>query len=281
MQQQIVNVDQAAAWDGDEGEGWARDWEHYDRSISAYREPMLAAASIADGERVLDFGCGNGQSSRDAAQATPTGWVVGADLSAAMLDQARRQAEAEGLSNVEYVQADAQVHPFDTEGFDIAMSRFGSMFFADKEAALANIAAALRPGGRLLLVVWQTLPKNEHFATMFSTLSAGRDLPTPPPGAPSPFSLADPDLTRSWLTEAEFTDVGIESVEGKFDFGPNAEDAFEFACRTSAARGLLSDLEGDTRASALDALRDALRAHETPDGVLFDSASWIITARRP
>lgn len=78
----IANVGQAATWDGDEGTGWAAHWERYDTSIRAYREPMLAAAAITDGERVLDFGCGNGQSSRDAARATPSGSVLGADLSA-------------------------------------------------------------------------------------------------------------------------------------------------------------------------------------------------------
>jgi SAM-dependent methyltransferase len=278
---QTVNVDQAAAWDGDEGAGWAADWERYDRSIGAYRDPMLAAASITDGEQVLDVGCGNGQSSRDAARATPTGAVLGADLSAAMLDQARRQAEAEGLRNVDYIQADAQVHPFDPGAFDIAISRFGSMFFADKAAAFANIGQALRRGGRLLLVVWQTMAKNEQFATMFSTLSAGRDLPTPPPGAPSPFALADPGLCRACLTDAGFTDINLDPVEATFDLGTDADDAFRFACRTSAAQGLLSGLDDKTKPLALEALRDALRAHQTPEGVLFNSATWFITAHRP
>jgi SAM-dependent methyltransferase len=281
MQHQIVNVDQATAWNGDEGESWARDWERYDRSISAYREPMLAAASIADGERVLDFGCGNGQSSRDAARATPTGSVLGADLSAAMLEQARRQAEIEGLRNVDFVQADAQIHPFESNEYDLAISRFGSMFFADKPAAFANIGRALRPGGRMLLVVWQEISKNEQFATMFGTLSAGRDLPTPPPGAPSPFGLADPALGRAFLNEAGFTDVEFEPVEGQFDLGSKADDAFEFAIGTAVAQNLLADLGSDERATALDALHRALCNHETPDGVLFDSAVWFITARRP
>lgn len=279
--QQIVNVDQAAAWDGDEGDSWTRDWERYDRSIGAYREPMLAAASIADGERVLDFGCGNGQSSRDAAKATPAGSVLGVDLSAAMLDQARRQADAEGLHNVDYLQADAQAHPFDPGTFDIAISRFGSMFFADKPAAFTNIGQALRPGGRLLLVVWQDVSQNDQFATIMRTLSGAAVPPKPPPGAPSPFGLADADLGGAWLSAAGFTDVEHRAVNAKFDFGADADDAFSFVCRTSAARGLLNDLDDSTRPKAVDALRDAIRDHETADGVLFDSATWFITARRP
>lgn len=278
---EIANPDQAAAWDGDEGSGWAKDWERYDASIRTYREPMLAAASISDGECVLDFGCGNGQSARDAARSTPSGSVLGADLSAAMLEQARRQAESEGLRNIEFVQADAQVHPFDASSFDIAISRFGSMFFADRSAAFANIANALRPDGRLLLVAWQAIAANEQFATMFATLAAGRDLPKPPPTAPSPFGLADPDLGRSWLTDAGFVDIEHEPVSGPFVLGSDADDAFSFACRLGVVQGLTRDLDDDTKAKALGALRNAIEAHETPEGVIFDSATWFITARKP
>ena len=278
--QEIANVAQAAAWDGDEGTGWARHWERYDASIRTYRDPMLAAASITDGERVLDFGCGNGQSSRDAARATPTGSVLGADLSAAMLEQARRQAHTEGLRNIDFVQADAQVHPFDTDTYDLAMSRFGSMFFADKPAAFANIGRALRPGGRLLLVVWQPLSQNEQFATMFDTLSAGRELPKPPPTAPSPFGLADPDLGRGWLSDAGFIDIDHQPVTGTFELGADADDAYDFACQLSVVQGLLGPLDDNARCEALAAFRDAVQAHETPDGVLFNSATWFITARR-
>lgn len=276
----IANVDQAAAWDGDEGAGWAKDWERYDASIRTYREPMLEAASITDGERILDFGCGNGQSTRDAARETPSGSALGADLSSAMLEQARRQADTEGVRNVEFIQADAQVHPFAPGGFDLAMSRFGSMFFADKPAAFANIAWALRPGGRLLLVAWQPMSENEQFATMIGTLTAGRDVPKPPPGAPSPFGLADPDLGRAWLTEAGFTDVDYRSVKGPFELGTDADDAFSFACQTGVVQSLTADLDADSKDAALGALRDAIVAHETPSGVLFNSATWFITARR-
>lgn len=278
---EIANVDQASAWDGDEGTRWAKDWERYDASVAAYRAPMLAAASITDGERILDFGCGNGQSARDAARATPDGFVLGADLSAAMLDQARQQAEAEGVRNIEFVQADAQVHTFDLAEFDVAISRFGSMFFSDKPTAFANIGRALRPGGRLLLVVWQPLSQNEQFATMFRTLAAGRDMPTPPPGAPSPFGLADPELARTWLAEAGFIDIDHEAVRGRFLFGAHADDATAFARRTSVAQSLLANLDDASKAHALDALSEAMQAHMTPDGVLFDSAAWFITARRP
>lgn len=278
---EIVNVDQAASWNGDEGVGWALDWEHYDRSLAAYRDHFVAAAAVADGEHVLDFGCGNGQSTRDAAAATPSGSVLGIDLSSSMLGKARELAESAGLRNVEFVQGDAQVYPFAEKTIDVAISKFGSMFFADKVAAFSNIRRALRPGGRLLLVVWQPMAVNEQFRTMFHTLSAGRELPPPPPGAPSPFGLADPDLGRGPLGKAGFTDITYEPVLENFDFGLDAADAFAFACRTSVARGLLGGLDEVTSAKALSALRDVMRTHETPEGVLFKSATWFISARNP
>ncbi|MBI4882934.1 MAG: methyltransferase domain-containing protein [Actinobacteria bacterium] len=277
---EIVNVEQAAAWDGDEGAGWAANWEHYDRSLQSYRGPILTAAAITDGERVLDVGCGNGQSTRDMATATPSGSVLGVDLSSQMLAKGRELTEAAGLRNVEYVQADAQVHRFGDGTFDLAMSRFGSMFFADKVAAFANIARALRPGGRLLLVVWQSIAVNEQFRTMSETLSAGRDLPKPPPTAPSPFAFADPELGRGWLTDAGFSDIKHEPVTGDFYFGANAAEALAFACQTSVARGLLGGLDDATKETALAALHDAMRSHETSDGVLFKSATWFITAHK-
>ncbi len=278
---EIANVDQAAAWDGDEGEGWALDWERYDRSLAAYRNRMVAAAAVADGEHVLDVGCGNGQSTRDAAVATPSGSVLGIDLSSPMLEKARELTASAGLRNVEYVQGDAQVYRFADKAFDVAVSRFGSMFFADKVAAFTNIRGALRVGGRLLLVVWQPMAANEQFRTIIQTLSAGRDLPAPPPGAPSPFGLADPDLGRGLLGEAGFTDIRYESVIDNFNFGTDAADAFAFACRTSAARSLLGSLDEATRATALSGLKDAMRSHESAEGVLFSSATWFISARNP
>jgi len=281
IQTQIANVEQAAAWDGAEGSSWASDWELYDQGVRAYRAHLVDVAAITDGEHVLDIGCGNGQSSRDAASATPSGSVLGIDLSSAMLARARELTAAEGLTNATYVQGDAQVHPFDEGAFDVAISRFGAMFFDDKAAAFANIARAVRPGGRLVLVAWQSMADNEQFRTVFGALAAGRDLPKPPPGAPSPFGLADPELGRAWLEGAGFVDVVHESVRDTFCAGATADDAYNFFRRSPIGINLLGGLDEEARGRALDALRAGMQAHDTGDGVLFDSAVWFITARRP
>ncbi|MGH8940228.1 MAG: class I SAM-dependent methyltransferase, partial [Actinomycetes bacterium] len=150
----IANVEMAAAWDGDEGEDWARDWEHYDLGIRGHHLRLLEIAAISGEERVLDVGCGNGESTRDAARAAADGSAFGVDLSLRMIERARQIAHAENVTNAAFAQADAQVHPFEPAAYDIALSRFGTMFFADPVAAFDNINHALRPGGRLAMVSW-------------------------------------------------------------------------------------------------------------------------------
>lgn len=148
----IANVEMAAAWDGDEGEEWARDWERYDRAVLDHHGALFDAATIGDDERVLDIGCGNGQSTRDAARAAGNGSAIGVDLSSRMVERARELAKLEGVTNVTFERVDAQVHPFDAAAYDVVISRFGAMFFADPASAFANIGAGLRPGGRLVMV---------------------------------------------------------------------------------------------------------------------------------
>src|SRR5688572_17501985 len=216
------NAAQLRAWDGDEGEYWADNAEYFDRSVAVYHERLLAVAAIGEGDRVLDVGCGTGQTTRDAARAASTGSALGVDLSSRMLDCARRRAADEGVTNVAFAQADAQIHPFDPGAYDVAISRTAAMFFGDHVAAFTNIGRALRPGGRLVLVTWQPLPGNEWIREISSALAAGRDLPVPPPDAPGPFSLSDPDRVRGLLATAGFVDVELDGATGGMWFGNDA-----------------------------------------------------------
>jgi SAM-dependent methyltransferase len=198
-----------------------------------------------------------------------------------MIACARERARAEGLANVSFEQADAQVYPFEAQAFDLAISRFGAMFFADPVAAFRNIGRALRPDGRLALLAWQELKQNEWLMTIRQALAMGRALPEPPIGAPGPFGLADPAAVRRILAAAGFEDVALDDVDEPMYFGADADDAFGFAQTTGPVKGLLDGLDQPTTARALEALRATLAAHETADGVLFGSRAWLITARRP
>lgn len=277
---QIVNTDQADAWDGDEGRLWAENEDRYNAASARHGTVLLEAARIAPDERVLDIGCGCGASTRAAARAASRGTALGVDLSRAMLDRAIQRAEAEGLRNVRFEQADAQVQPFARHAFDLVISKFGVMFFSDPVAAFTNIGGSLRPGGRLTVAVWQDLARNEWVQLIRTTLAAGRDLPEPPPGAPSPFSMGDRAGTTAMLTAAGFRAITFEDVDEPLVFGKDAADAYDFMTQTGAARALVDGIEDAAlKRTTLDAFREMLQAHETPDGVLLASRAWIITAR--
>jgi SAM-dependent methyltransferase len=229
---------------------------------------------------VLDIGCGTGRTTRQAARLAADGSALGVDLSSAMIARARLRAAEEGLSNVRFERADAQIAAFPPAGFDVAISRTGAMFFGDPVAAFGNIAAALRPGGRLALLVWQSLADNRWMVEFAGALAAGRPLPSPPPGAPGPFSLADPARVRAVLTAGGFTDVALEGAREPMDFGADADAAFRFVSGLGIVRFLLRDLGDGARERALDALRASIDAHAGPDGVRYPSAAWVVTARR-
>lgn len=273
------NVEQHQSWDGETGAYWTAHAERFDRSVARYHERFLTAAAIAGRDRVLDIGCGTGRTTRDAARAAAPGSALGIDLSAAMLAYARQRAADEGVGNVTFEQADAQVHRFEREAFNLAMSRTGAMFFGDPVTAFTNIAGALRPGGRLVLMTWQGLGANEWFRSFLGALAAGRLLPAPPPDAPGPFSLAEPDSIRAVLGAGGFDKIELVGASEPMWFGADADDAAGFV--GGLLGWLMSDLDDDARARALDALHATMAEHETAEGVVFSSGAWIITAVRP
>ena len=184
----------------------------------------------------------------------------------------------QGVDNVTFERADAQVHPFEAGAFDVAISRFGAMFFSDPVAAFANIGRALRPGGRVALMTWQPLAGNEWVTALRSAVAMGRTLPEPPAGMPGPFGLADPDRTRVILHEAGYLDIDFATIREPFHVGADTEDAFSFVRGIPVVQGLLEDLDDATTARAFEQLRTTLAAHETSDGVQLDSAAWLVSA---
>jgi SAM-dependent methyltransferase len=276
-----ANVEQAAAWDGPEGERWTENAAGYERTIRRHRDHLVSAGVVRSGDTVLDIGCGTGGLTRDVVRTAHAGAALGVDLSARMLDHAREITAAEGLHNVSYEQADAQTRPFREASVDVAVSLFGASFFGDPVAAFTNIAHAVRPGGRLAMLSWRELARNEWVTALRTALAAGRSLPEPPSGVPGPFGLADRDDIHRILDKAGFTSVDAAPVEEAVDYGPDPAEAFEFICSMGIVIGLTHSLDADDRSSALDRLHTTVVAHETAEGVLFGSSAWLITARRP
>lgn len=207
-----ANAEQAEAWNSVDGRHWVTHRDRYEAMLRGFTPHLHDAAGVCAGEWVLDIGCGSGETTYAAAVAAGSGSVLGVDLSGPMLDDARRRAAEDRLDNVEFVQADAQAHPFGPASFDVAMSRFGVMFFAHPEVAFANIRRALRAGGRLAFLCWQEPVANEWILALGAALGAPVHLPQMDGEGPGPFSLTDPHRIRELLRDAGFTQVAVDPV---------------------------------------------------------------------
>ena len=250
--------------------------DFYDAELARHNRRLRDVADVGAADRVLDIGCGAGQTTREAARAAIQGEAVGVDTSAEMLAVARQRSTVEGLRNVTFEQGDAQFHPFPTASFDLCISRFGVMFFADPAAAFANIGRAIRPGGRLVWMVWQSAERNEWSRAIRQALAAPTVVSK---GSPDAFSLGDPRVATALLSAAGFTSIDFIDVREPVFYGPDVDAA----CNALAGLYLVTDALARTNEQPdrpLQRLRDLLEAHMTPEGVLFDSQAWIITTRR-
>lgn len=277
----IVNVDQATSWDGPDGDNWTEHEDFYNDCTNLISPHLFAAAAIAPSERVLDLGCGCGATTRQAARSAVSGTATGMDLSTRMLERAREHATAEGLTNTNFVRGDVQVYPFEPGSFDIAISRYGVMFFNDPVAAFENVATALRPGGRIAMLVWREMSRNDWVMGTLKALVPEREIPDPPMDVPSPFAFGNAERTTEILTSAGYENVQLEAVEEPMFMGSDAEWSYTFASKLGLVTGVLKDFDENQRAAALERLRAAHGERETPDGVLFGASSWVIQATTP
>ncbi|MFF0204505.1 class I SAM-dependent methyltransferase [Streptomyces sp. NPDC005017] len=277
----VADSGQVQAWNGYEGSQWARNQSRWDFINQGFNRPLLDAAAIGDGDAVLDIGCGAGQTTRLAAERARGGRALGVDLSEPMLDRARACARQEGPANVSFSQGDAQVHPFAPAAFDVAISRYGIMFFADPVAAFTNIGRALRPGGRAAFIC-AAEPEENEWLQAFRALRG--ILPTGDfgkPGAPGMFSLTDRDHVLGILAAAGFEGAEAVRVEAAGNWGRDAAEAAAFMLDSGPGHHMLVQAEAQQHALASSTLTDVLRAHEAGGAVWLRSVAWLVTARRP
>ena len=249
----------------------------------SFGERIIEAAAPGPGERVLDVGCGNGAVALAvSALVAPGGSVMGLDISGPMLAYARRRAEQAQIASVSFRKGDAQVYPLPRASFDAVVSRFGVMFFDDPVAAFANIGRALRPGGRIAFTCWQDLTVNDWL--MVPAGAALQHVPMPDlgqPGAPGPFSLADPERVHQVLRDAAFAQIAAEEIARPMPMGGSADDVLAFMRGTEMAQVLMTDVDPGTAERAWAAVKAALQAHAEPGGITLAGTAWLVTARRP
>ncbi|MDO8379011.1 class I SAM-dependent methyltransferase [Phenylobacterium sp.] len=276
-----ANPDQVAYWNAGAGDTWASLQDRLDHQLEPLGLRAMAALAPTPGERILDVGCGAGQTSLAlTAAVAPGGSVLAVDISHPLLEVARRRAE--GLANLTFQEADAQTAPFEAASLDAAFSRFGVMFFADPPAAFANIRRALKPGGRLAFVCWRRPDENPFMtlpmAAAITHLPAPQaPPPAPDPHAPGPFAFADPERVRGILAAAGFGRVEITPHDQKIGSG-DLDQALTVALKIGPLGAMLRE-HPDRRDAVVDAVREALRPHAGPEGVKLPSATWIATAR--
>ena len=258
----------------------------YDAEVRLHNEVLRRALGVQADEHVLDIGCGSGQITREVARMAQAGSALGVDISASAIERARELAHAQETHNVTFECADAQVCPFPRAFFDLAMSRFGTMFFGDPVAAFGNVGRALRPGGRLVMMVWQAAERNEWEVAIRQALAgtegspAGASASASASAGAAAFSLAVPPVVTRILEAAGFAAVSFTDVDEPVYYGPGVPFALDFVCGFAFTRDVLSRLDPAAAARALGRLREMLAAHVSDDGVWFGSRAWIVTARR-
>jgi len=277
----VPNEQMSAWWNGLSGTLWAAHADRHDRQLATWSEAVLDAAGVGGADRAIDVGTGTGTLARQAARRAPEGDALGVDISRPLIERARALAAAEGPANVRFELADAQVHPFPPGGADVAVSRFGVMFFDDLEAAFANVRRALAPRGRLAFSCWQPLERNDWAAIPGDAMAEHVGPPdTFGPGQPGPYSLADPDRVRAVLAAAGFADVALEGAEAPMWLGADPVDAYEYMKDQPRTRALLADKPPEAVERALAALRATVERVAAPGGeVALPSRAWIVSAR--
>ena len=276
----IPNAKQSEEWNNATGRRWLDRHEAVDRQIAPFGLRAMEHADIHPGQRVLDIGCGCGETTFELARHVgASGIVNGIDISRLLIDTALQLAEHSNLSNVHFEVADAQTLPLPKQSVDLLFSRFGIMFFDDPEAAFSNLRKALRPSGRLSFVCWAAPQENKFMTIPIAAAAQHITLPEPgDPEAPGPFAFADPGRVKRILTGAGFSEIKADRVIEKVGGGTRDETA-RMLLELGPLSSVLEEIDEKTRRAIFEDVRSALAGFESSGLVLLDAAAWLVTAR--
>jgi len=275
-----LNADQIAYWNGPGAQHWVDRQQMQDVVLAPISEILLDRAGVGAGERVVDVGCGCGALAISLAQKVgATGHVLGIDISALMLERARQIAPA--ALPVSFALADATVYPFEPASFDLLVSRFGVMFFADPALSFANLKRALRPSGRLAFACWRDARENPFFmAPLQAVYKHAPKLPQLGPEDPGPFSFASEQRVRRVLSEAGFQGIAMEACNLSLDIavGRGLDVAVQSTLEIGPAARALAEQPPAVIAAATKSIREALVPFANGQGILLPASIWIVTA---
>ena len=281
------NAEAIAAWDGPLFDRFLRFREVVTTGLGVHGERALSLYPPREGQRVLDVGCGFGDTAqRIAALVGPRGEVTGIDAAERFIETARGETIEAALGNVRFEVADVQ-SAVPGGPYDLAFSRFGTMFFANPVVALRNIRVALRAAGRLVMVVWRRRVDNDWLyrgQTIVEQVVSKPEEYDEPTCGPGPFSMADADTTSEILVHAGYRDIVFHRCDEPINIGSDVEEAIEILMALGPAGEILR-LQGDRAAhlhgTVREALRDGLDEFAGPTGVIAPASTWIVSATVP
>jgi SAM-dependent methyltransferase len=275
------NTDQIAYWNGPNGQRWTDRQAEQDVLLAPVSKALIDRTAAKAGDRILDVGCGCGSTSIAlAGQVAPSGFVLGIDISGPMLARARELAPKG--APVDFALADATVYPFDPAGFDLLVSRFGVMFFAEPAVSFANLRRALRASGRVAFACWREPRENPWMmAPLQAIYQHVPKLPPQGPEDPGPFAFASEERVNRILGKAGYKAIGMEPVALSFDIavGRGLDAAVQAALQIGPGSRALDGHPAETRAAAAKSVKEMLTPYVRGQSVPLAGSIWIVTAR--
>ena len=277
------NVKQKEFWSGAGGDVWVNKQKEMDIMLNPLGQRAIDKLDLSNGKRILDIGCGCGATTLEIAKMIPEGKIIGVDISEPMLNQARKDALEMSLSNTEFVVQDVQTDEISKDAFDIAFSRFGVMFFEDSYEAFKNINNSLKIGGQLSFVCWQEPLLNPWQSLSIQVIKQFIDLPSPPPKSPGPFAFEDKSYIEDILDCSNFKDINIDDNQEEIIMfsGKSLKEASEdYLTINPVVTEMLKNSPKELKEEILEALIIKFSDFHEDHGLVFPSATWIVTAKK-
>ena len=277
------NSKQKEFWSGKGGDYWVVKQNEMDIMLNPLGEKALAKLNLKADSNVLDVGCGCGATTLEIAKKVSNGIVTGLDISIPMLDQAKSQSSIQGISNVDFRVFDVQVDQLDNEEYDNVYSRFGVMFFENPYEAFKNIYASLKNGGKMSFVCWQNPALNPWQSLSLQVIKEYLDMPSPPPRSPGPFAFQEKDYVQDILEHSGFSKIDFDDNQEEITMfsGKTLQDASEdYLAINPVVTEMLKDSPDNLKIEIVESLKEAFAEFYMGNGLLFPSATWIVTAEK-
>ena len=277
------NIKQKQFWSGAGGDVWVDKQREMDIMLNPLGERVIQGLDLKEETKILDIGCGCGATTLEIAKIVNQGEVIGVDISEPMLERATKTASDMALTNISYQVKDVQVDEMPNKYFDIAFSRFGVMFFEDPFEAFNNINHSLKDDGQLSFVCWQHASLNPWQSLSIQVIKEFLDLPAPAPKSPGPFAFEDKSYINEILTESGFRDIEIKDNQEDIVMfsGKSIREACEdYLTINPVVTEMLKNSPTELREEILEALIGKFSDFHNNEGLLFPSATWIVTAKK-